>query len=115
MVGGSHAERLGSDQLTHKNDFPNAEGTIGLRAAQMLCKVSLVALGCAIFVEPAAAQETAATQPPEENSTLELTTAQTLTARLSPLSTARAGARLRLAVNVDRLHFFDGETEHAIT
>ena len=39
----------------------------------------------------------------------------TLTARLSPLSAARAGNRLRLAVNVDRLHFFDQETEQAIT
>jgi multiple sugar transport system ATP-binding protein len=50
-----------------------------------------------------------------EESPLQLTTAQTLTARLSPLSTARAGGRLRLAVNVDRLHFFDEETEQAIT
>ena len=40
---------------------------------------------------------------------------QTLTARLSPLSTARTGGRLRLAVNVDRLHFFDAETEQAIS
>ena len=39
---------------------------------------------------------------------------QTLTARLSPLSSVRSGARLRLAVNVDRLHFFDEETEQAI-
>jgi multiple sugar transport system ATP-binding protein len=38
----------------------------------------------------------------------------TLTARLSPLSSARAGRRLRLAVNVDRLHFFDGQSERAI-
>ena len=49
-----------------------------------------------------------------ENS-LELATEQTLVARLSPLSRARSGARLRLAVNVDRLHFFDQETEQAIT
>jgi multiple sugar transport system ATP-binding protein len=38
----------------------------------------------------------------------------TLTARLSPRSSARAGRRLRLAVDVERLHFFDGETEQAI-
>jgi multiple sugar transport system ATP-binding protein len=38
----------------------------------------------------------------------------TLTARLSPQSSARAGSRLRLAVDVDRLHFFDAETEKAI-
>ena len=38
----------------------------------------------------------------------------TLTARLSPQSSARAGSRLRLAVNVDRLHFFDEETGQAI-
>jgi len=42
------------------------------------------------------------------------TVGQTLTARLSPLSKARTGGRLRLAVNVDRLHFFDAETEQAI-
>jgi multiple sugar transport system ATP-binding protein len=39
---------------------------------------------------------------------------RTLTARLSPLSSAQAGRRLRLAVNVDRLHFFDEETEQQI-
>jgi multiple sugar transport system ATP-binding protein len=42
------------------------------------------------------------------------TVGQTLTARLNPLSSARTGGRLRLAVNVDRLHFFDAETEQAI-
>jgi multiple sugar transport system ATP-binding protein len=40
---------------------------------------------------------------------------QTLTARLSPLTGARTGGQLRLAVNVDRLHFFDAETEQAIS
>src|SRR4051794_37003173 len=38
----------------------------------------------------------------------------TLTARLSPRSGARTGAPLRLTVDVERLHFFDGETEDAI-
>jgi hypothetical protein len=37
-----------------------------------------------------------------------------MTARLHPQSSARAGARLRLAVDVQRLHFFDAETEQAI-
>ena len=37
-----------------------------------------------------------------------------LTARLSPLSSARSGSRLTLAVDVDRLHFFDEETGQAI-
>jgi multiple sugar transport system ATP-binding protein len=46
---------------------------------------------------------------------LQETAAATLTARLSPQSSARAGNRLRLAVNVDRLHFFDAETERAIS
>ena len=45
---------------------------------------------------------------------LEQTASATLTARLSPQSSARAGKRLRLAVNVDRLHFFDEETEQQI-
>ena len=39
---------------------------------------------------------------------------RTLTARLSPQSSARAGSRLRLAVSVDRLHFFDEETEQQL-
>jgi multiple sugar transport system ATP-binding protein len=38
----------------------------------------------------------------------------TLTARLSPRSGARTGAPLRLTVDVERLHFFDAETEAAI-
>ena len=37
-----------------------------------------------------------------------------LTARLSPRSTAEAGRPLRVAVDVERLHFFDPETEQAI-
>ena len=44
----------------------------------------------------------------------ELGAQATLTARLSPQSTARAGRRVRLAVDVERLHFFDEETELAI-
>jgi multiple sugar transport system ATP-binding protein len=44
-----------------------------------------------------------------------LGTPATMTARLSPQSSARAGGRLRLAVDVERLHFFDAETEQAIS
>jgi multiple sugar transport system ATP-binding protein len=43
------------------------------------------------------------------------TAATTLTARLNPRSAACAGGRIRLAVDVERLHFFDGETEQAIS
>jgi multiple sugar transport system ATP-binding protein len=46
--------------------------------------------------------------------TASLRTDATLTARLSPLSSARSGSRLTLAVDVDRLHFFDEETGQAI-
>jgi multiple sugar transport system ATP-binding protein len=45
----------------------------------------------------------------------ELGAQATLTARLSPQSSARAGRRLRLALDVERLHFFDAETERAIS
>jgi multiple sugar transport system ATP-binding protein len=38
----------------------------------------------------------------------------TMTARLTPRSAAKTGERLRLAVDVERLHFFDGQTEAAI-
>ena len=37
-----------------------------------------------------------------------------LVARLSPRTRAEAGSALRLAVDVERLHFFDAETEAAI-
>ena len=50
----------------------------------------------------------------ERSAALQETAEKTLTARLSPLSSARAGRRLRLAVNVDRLHFFDEETAQKI-
>ena len=43
------------------------------------------------------------------------TAATTLTARLNPRSAACAGGRIRLAVDVERLHFFDVETEQAIS
>jgi len=38
----------------------------------------------------------------------------TLTARLSPRTRAETGSRLRVAIDADRLHFFDAETEQAI-
>jgi multiple sugar transport system ATP-binding protein len=58
--------------------------------------------------------------PGARSSLLELVDPQagagsTLTACLSPRSSARAGRRLRLAVDVDRLHFFDEETERALS
>jgi multiple sugar transport system ATP-binding protein len=37
-----------------------------------------------------------------------------MTARLAPRTSAEAGVPLRLAVDVERLHFFDAETEQAI-
>jgi hypothetical protein len=37
-----------------------------------------------------------------------------LTARLSPRSAARTGQPLRVAIDVERLHFFDPETDEAI-
>jgi multiple sugar transport system ATP-binding protein len=37
-----------------------------------------------------------------------------ITARLSPRSSATTGARLRVALDVERLHFFDPETEDSI-
>jgi len=37
-----------------------------------------------------------------------------LTARLSPRSGARSGQPLRVSIDVERLHFFDPETEEAI-
>jgi len=37
-----------------------------------------------------------------------------ITARLSPRSSATTGARLRVAFDVERLHFFDPETEDSI-
>jgi multiple sugar transport system ATP-binding protein len=46
--------------------------------------------------------------------TLGETAGATLTARLTPLSSARAGRPLRLALNVDRMHFFDEKSEQQI-
>jgi multiple sugar transport system ATP-binding protein len=37
-----------------------------------------------------------------------------LTARLSPRSGARSGQPLRVSIDVERLHFFDPETDQAI-
>ena len=37
-----------------------------------------------------------------------------VTARLSPRSDARSGARLRVVLDAERLHFFDPETEDSI-
>ena len=37
-----------------------------------------------------------------------------LTARLSPRSGARTGQPLRVVIDLERLHFFDPETDEAI-
>jgi hypothetical protein len=37
-----------------------------------------------------------------------------LTARLGPRSNARSGESLRISVDVERLHFFDPQSEKAI-
>jgi hypothetical protein len=37
-----------------------------------------------------------------------------ITARLSPRSNARTGGRLPIALDVERLHFFDPETQDSI-
>jgi multiple sugar transport system ATP-binding protein len=37
-----------------------------------------------------------------------------ITARLSPRSSAHTGGKLRVALDAERLHFFDPETEHSI-
>jgi multiple sugar transport system ATP-binding protein len=51
-----------------------------------------------------------------ESPALEVATATgaLLTARLSPRSAARSGQPLRVAIDVERLHFFDPETDEAI-
>jgi multiple sugar transport system ATP-binding protein len=56
---------------------------------------------------------------PEDSAGLTLLAADSageamITARLSPRSTARTGARLRVALDAERLHFFDPETEDSI-
>jgi multiple sugar transport system ATP-binding protein len=55
----------------------------------------------------------------DEDASAELTTQDasgraTLTARLNPRCSARTGSTLRIAIDAERLHFFDPETEEAI-
>lgn len=58
MTGVSHSGRLGSGQSAHQNDL--VRGTaIDIRAAHLLCKASLIALGSSIFAQPAMAQPAA--------------------------------------------------------
>ena len=58
----THTGRLGSDQLARGNDFPRIEGAIGKRAAHLLCKASVIALGCSILAQPAMAQSSVTAQ-----------------------------------------------------
>jgi multiple sugar transport system ATP-binding protein len=53
---------------------------------------------------------------PDDSPSLEAATDSgvLLTARLSPRSGARSGQPLRVSIDVERLHFFDPETEEAI-
>ncbi len=56
---------------------------------------------------------------PEDADALTLLAANTtgeamITARLSPRSTAQSGKPLRVAVDAERMHFFDPETEASI-
>jgi multiple sugar transport system ATP-binding protein len=74
---------------------------------------SCVEVDCAL-AEPMGAELIAHFRLGAARSDGELGSEATLTARLSPQSSARAGSRLRLALDVDRLHFFDADTELAI-
>ena len=58
----SHAQRLGSDRLARGINFHGIGSAIERRSANLLCKASLIALGCSLMVQPAMAQSTATTQ-----------------------------------------------------
>lgn len=64
-----HMARLGSDRLTPGNDVPRNGRPIGIRAAYLLGKASVIALGCASLVQPAMAQS-GVTPPMTEQSVM---------------------------------------------
>ncbi len=67
MAGISHTGRLGSDQFTRGKEFPRIDGAFGIRAAHLLSRASLVALGCSILVQPAMAQSAVPAQSKDQS------------------------------------------------
>jgi hypothetical protein len=62
MSGTTYTGRLGSDQFALENELPRGERAIGIRAAHLLCKASVIALGCSILAQPALAQSSVTAQ-----------------------------------------------------
>ncbi|MEO6214877.1 MAG: TonB-dependent receptor [Sphingomonas sp.] len=62
MSGTTYTGRLGSDQFALENELQRGERAIGIRAAHLLCKASVIALGCSILAQPAMAQSSVAAQ-----------------------------------------------------
>ena len=93
-------------------DLADAALAAGLERRRLDVKVALAEpLGAELIAHFPLPGDSATADPTGD---LEQTAGAHSTARLSPQSSARAGRRLRLAINVDRLHFFDEETEQQI-
>jgi iron complex outermembrane receptor protein len=58
----SYAERLGLDQSTSEIDCHRTGGVTSTRAAHLLCRASVIALGCSILAQPAIARPVLAGQ-----------------------------------------------------
>jgi len=67
MATVSHTGRLGSDQSTYENDCHRADSAVGTRAANLLCRASVIALGCSMLVQPAMARPLLAGQTVAQN------------------------------------------------
>ena len=107
-------------------DMEDAAFVPDANGSSMEVRVSLAeALGAELIAhfpvaaEPLLGSSTLAAARDDDEAGAELTAQDasgraTLTARLSPRSHARTGSTLRVAIDVDRLHFFDPETEAAL-
>src|SRR3954469_22020387 len=58
----SYTGRLGSDQSAYEIDCLRTGGITGTRAARLLCRASVIALGCSILAQPAIARPVLAGQ-----------------------------------------------------
>jgi multiple sugar transport system ATP-binding protein len=116
------AGHVGADVVVgiRPEDIQDAALAPSANGASLPVRVTLAeALGAEVIahfplagdVEPvavaAAASESPALEAVEDAGPL-------LTARLSPRSAARSGQPLRIAIDVERLHFFDPESDEAI-
>jgi multiple sugar transport system ATP-binding protein len=109
-AGGEVVVGIRPEDIEDASLVPSANGTslpVRVTLAEALGAEVIAHFPLAGDVEPVVAEGVRDPTVPETEAAL-------LTARLSPRTAARSGQPLRIAIDAERLHFFDPESEETI-